>query len=154
MTARQTQGANKQPQRRAAVRHHVLLPAVAGQTFTLHRLPDLESAADDRSSKQPPGLRSATLPVSCERRAGIPDCPHLTPAPQLPCCGPACLKLPAIRIRACCILSGTPVPGRCVSSNSWREARYNRREATSPPHSSSSVLSLMPGCWAWFAVTY
>lgn len=44
MTARQTQGANKQPQRRAAVRHHVLLPAVAGQTFTLHRLPDLESA--------------------------------------------------------------------------------------------------------------
>ncbi|PTB35663.1 hypothetical protein M441DRAFT_298645 [Trichoderma asperellum CBS 433.97] len=43
---------------------------------------------------------SAKCDAACERRAGIPDCPHLTPAPQLPCCGPACLKLPAIRIRA------------------------------------------------------
>lgn len=110
MTARQTQGANKQPQRRAAVRHHVLLPAVAAKP---------SPCTVCLTSNPPPttvraSTWSAKCDAACERRAGIPDCPHLTPAPQLPCCGPACLELPAIRIRAVLCPVPTPVPGRCA----------------------------------------
>lgn len=76
------------------MRHHVLLPAVAGQTLTfLHRLPDLESAAEAKA-EHAPGKGDIE---ACERRAGetIVDsrgqsAPDPTPgtSSQLPCSGP------------------------------------------------------------------
>ncbi|UKZ69776.1 uncharacterized protein TrAtP1_010780 [Trichoderma atroviride] len=107
LAARQTQGANKQPRREALVRHHVLLPAVAGQTLTfLHRLPDLESA-EAKPVEHAPGKGETE---ACERRAGetivdsrgqsAPDpTPGISAALFWPSSQPGWLTLP-IRIRA------------------------------------------------------